>query len=142
MNKPVFPSIPFLADVGKVILGSLIGIAAQVWGGWNQIMTTLVILIVLDVVTGFLRAFVQKDLSSDIGFRKLPRKLLIFCVLAVAAQADVLLGLETTTRNVVAGIYCANEGLSVLENSAAAGLPVPDIVRDALKQISGAKFKE
>jgi len=42
----------------------------------------------------------------------------------------------------VAGIYCANEGLSVLENSVAAGLPVPDIVRDALKQISGAKFKE
>ena len=141
MNKPVFTSIPFLADVGKVILGSLIGIAAQVWGGWNQIMTTLVILIVLYVVTGFLRAFIQKELSSDVSFRKIPRKLLIFCVIAVAAQADTLLGLEMMTRNVVAGIYCMNEGLSVLENSAAAGLPVPDIVRDALKQISAGKFK-
>lgn len=130
-----------LVGLSKVLLGALVGIAAQVWGGWNQIMTALVILIVLDVVTGFLRAFIQKELSSDISFRKIPRKLLIFCVIAVAAQADALLGLDTWTRNVVAGAYCMSEGLSVLENSAAAGLPVPDVVRQALRQLSAEKFK-
>lgn len=131
-----------IVGLGKALAGAAVGLACQMWGAWNQLMTALLILVVLDVVTGVIRAFVQRELSSDISFRKIPRKLLIFCVIAVAAQADALLGLNMVTRNVVAGFYCMSEGISVLENSAAAGVPVPDILREALKQLSAGKFKE
>jgi toxin secretion/phage lysis holin len=115
--------------------------AAHVLGAWDNVMTALVILMVLDVVTGFLRAFIQRELSSKESFRGVARKVMIFALLAVACQVDTVTGLRGVTRNVVAVFYCASEGLSVVENSIAAGMPAPDFLREALTQLNPGKFK-
>ncbi len=124
----------------KAIGAAIIGIACQVWGAWDQLMTALVILMALDVVTGFLRAFIQQQLSSKESFRGMAKKVLIFVLLAVAVQVDTLTGLNGTTRHLVAVFYCASEGLSILENSVAAGMPAPEFLRQALKQLNEGKF--
>jgi len=124
----------------KVFVGVLVGLATHLWGAWDNLMTALVILIVLDVVTGFLRAAIQGELSSKESYKGILKKVLIFIVIAVAVQVDTITEMKDVARNVVAGFYCASEGLSVLENAVAAGMPVPEFLREALKQINEKKF--
>ena len=124
----------------KALIAAIAGICCQVWGVWDQLMTVLLILVALDVVTGFLRAFIQQELSSKESFRGIAKKVLLFVMVAVAVQVDALTGLNGTTRQIVAVFYCASEGLSILENSVAAGMPAPDFLREALKQLNGDKF--
>ena len=126
----------------KAFLGAIIGVCCQIWGAWDQLMTALVILMVVDVATGFLRAFVQQKLSSKESFRGIAKKVFIFALLAVAVQVDRITGLNGVTRDVVALFYCASEGLSVLENSEAAGMPAPEVLRQALKQLNEGKFND
>ena len=126
----------------KVLIAAIAGICAQVWGVWDQLMTVLLILVALDVVTGFLRAFIQQELSSKESFRGIAKKVLIFVMVAVAVQVDALTGLNGTTRQIVAVFYCASEGLSILENSIASGLPAPAFLVDALKQLNSGKFNK
>lgn len=124
----------------KTIIAAITAAGCQILGVWNNVMTALVILIILDVVTGFLRAFIQQELSSKESFRGMAKKVMIFAMIAVAFQIDSITGLDGVTRNVVAVFYCASEGLSVVENSIAAGMPAPDFLKDALKQLNERKF--
>lgn len=126
--------------IWKAIIAAVAAASAQLLGAWNHIMTALVILIALDVVTGFLRAFIQQELSSKESFRGIAKKVMIFALLAVACQIDTITGLQGVTRNVVAVFYCASEGLSVVENSIAAGMPAPEFLKEALKQLNERKF--
>ena len=125
----------------KALVAAIAGICCQIWGVWDQLMTALLILVTLDVVTGFLRAFVQQELSSEESFRGMAKKVLIFVMIAVAVQIDTLTGLPGSTRQLIVVFYCASEGLSILENSVAAGMPVPEFLRQALKQLNEGKFK-
>lgn len=124
----------------KAIVAAITAAGCQILGVWNNVMTALVILIVLDVVTGFLRAFIQQELSSKESFRGMAKKVMIFALIAVACQVDAITGLDGVTRNVVAVFYCASEGLSVIENSIAAGMPAPEFLKEALKQLNERKF--
>ena len=124
----------------KAIIAAITAAGCQVLGVWDNVMTALVILIILDVVTGFLRAFIQQELSSKESFRGMAKKVMIFALLAVAYQVDTITGMQGVTRNVVAVFYCASEGLSVVENSIAAGMPAPDFLKEALKQLNERKF--
>ena len=125
----------------KAILTALAAGACALWGRWDISMTTLVILISLDIASGWLRAFIQKKLSSKESLRGTFRKVLIFVIIAVAQQIDVLLGSEILRRAVTL-FYCASEGLSVLENVVAAGLPVPEALKEALQQLNEKKYVE
>lgn len=124
----------------KTVIAAITAAGYQILGVWNEVMTALVILIILDVVTGFLRAFIQQELSSKESFRGIAKKVMIFALIAVAYQIDSITGLDGVTRNVVAVFYCASEGLSVVENSIAAGMPAPAFLKDALKQLNERKF--
>jgi toxin secretion/phage lysis holin len=124
----------------KTLIAGVAAAGCQVLGAWNNIVTALIILIVLDVITGFLRAFIQQELSSKESFRGIAKKVMIFALIAVACQVDRVTGLDDVTRNVVAVFYCASEGLSVVENSVAAGMPAPEFLREALKQLNERKF--
>lgn len=126
----------------KVAMGAILGWASYLLGGWDALLNALIILVVLDVVTGFLRAFIQKKLSSDVSFRGIAKKALIFILVAVAVQVDRITGMEAVARNVVAAFYCASEGLSVIENAVAAGMPVPDFLRNVLVQVRESKFQK
>ena len=112
-------------------------------------MTTLVTLAALDVVSGFARAAIQKKLSSKESWRGGIRKVLMFVIIALGAQADVLLRESGVTigggelvRNAAVIFYCVSEGLSIVENVVGAGLPVPQAIKDALAQLSENKIEE
>lgn len=124
----------------KAILALLAVVAARVFGNWNVAVTSLVICITLDFISGTLRGYIQKKLSSDISFRGIAKKALIGVVVAVGHQVDVLIGSGATFRNALVLFYCVCEGISILENVAAAGLGVPDFLREALEKLSPQKY--
>ncbi len=125
----------------KAVLVSIIAGITTLLGGWDDVMQILTVLVVLDFLSGWIRAIVQKQLSSDESFRGVAKKVLIFMIVMVAAQVDRLA--ETAVaRELAIMFYCATEGLSIVENCVAAGIPVPSFLRDILKKLNGAKFGE
>lgn len=131
------------------IMGAIVAGVCGVLGGWTPAMTTLVTLAALDVVSGFARAAVQKKLSSKESWQGGIRKVLMFVIIALGAQADALLvgsgvsiGNGELVRNAAVIFYCVSEGLSIVENVVGAGLPVPDAIRKALAQLSENKIED
>lgn len=125
----------------SAVLAAVAAVICAIFGAWSAAMTTLVILIGLDMASGWVRAYVQKQLSSKESLTGVLRKTLIFVAVAVAAQADTLLG-TSLARNAVVIFYCASEGLSIVENLVAVGLPVPQALKEALRQLSERKYTE
>ena len=126
----------WLAGAGGLILGLA--------GGWDALMKVLVVCMCVDYATGVIKAIKEKRLSSQIGFVGILRKVTIFGVVLVAAQIDAAMGLQAVCRTAAIAFYTANEGISVLENAAALGLPVPQRLVDALGQLKddGDKGKD
>ena len=124
------------------VLAGFLAAILSILGGWSAAMTTLVILIGLDILSGFTRAYVQRTLSSKESYRGIGRKLLIMIAVALAAQLDNLMGEASLLRDAVVVFYCASESLSIVENLVAAGLPVPDQLKAALAQLNGKKFED
>ena len=138
--KSVIGVIPWPGKL-TALFGAIVGGLCSMLGGWSPAMTTLVIIAGLDVLSGLARAAVQGELSSKISWAGGVRKVLMFVVIMLAAQVDVLVGSEAVVRNATIIFYCVSEGLSVLENVVAAGLPVPDLIKDALAQLAPDKTK-
>lgn len=126
--------------VSAIIAAIATGVA-QLLGGWTPAMTTLLVIAGLDIVSGFSRAAIQKRLSSKESWQGGVKKVMMFVVIALAAQIDALLAVNDVLRNAAVIFYCVSEGLSVVENVVAAGLPVPDFIRDALAQLAERKAK-
>lgn len=111
--------------------GALLGLA----GGWDALMRVLVICMAVDYATGVINAIREKQLSSKVGWIGILRKLTIFGVVILAAQIDTALNLQAVCRTAAIAFYTANEGISVLENAAAIGLPIPQKLVDILGQL-------
>lgn len=106
------------------------------FGAWDTAMIVLISFMVIDYITGLIKAWYLKQLSSDTGLRGIARKFLIIVVLIVAVLLDRLLNTGTWVfRTLACYFYIANEGLSILENVVELGLPVPDKLREALAQL-------
>ena len=113
------------------------------FGAWDTALMVLVCFMVLDYCTGVIRAFINKEVSSDIGLKGIARKAVILIVLIVAVLLDRLLNTGTWVfRTVVCYFYIANEGISLLENCAGLGLPVPESIQNALVQLKDGEKKE
>ena len=107
-------------------------------GGVDGLMTALLVFMVLDYVTGLMCAVVDKKLSSAVGFKGICKKLLIIILVGVAHVVDVhVVGTGEALRSAVVCFYLSNEGVSVLENAAHLGLPVPEKLKNVLAQIHG-----
>lgn len=105
------------------------------FGGWDLTISALIIFIVLDYITGLMRAYKEKELSSSIGFNGLLRKAAIMIIIIIAVQLDRVLGFESPTfRTLCCMFYLANEGISITENIAMLGVDMPKGVVDALKK--------
>ena len=112
-------------------------------GGMDGLLIALVILMSLDYISGVMCAVVDKKLSSAIGFRGICKKVLILMLVGVANIIDVhVVGTGSALRGAVVCFYLANEGLSLLENAAHIGLPIPDGLREALAQLHGRGDKD
>ncbi len=112
-------------------------------GTWDTALVVLIVFMGLDYGTGVLRACINKEVSSDVGLKGIARKALIFVVLIVAVLLDRLLNTGTWVfRTLVCYFYIANEGISLLENCAGLGLPIPEKIKDALVQLKDGEKKE
>ena len=112
-------------------------------GAWDTALIVLVLFMSLDYMTGVIRAYVNKSLSSSVGLIGIARKSLIFIVLIVSVLLDRLLNSETWVfRTLVAYFYIANEGISLLENCVGLGLPIPERLKDALEQLKEVNKKD
>ena len=112
-------------------------------GVWDMPLITLVIFMVLDQLTGVIRGYVNKELSSDVGLKGIARKCVILIILIVAVMLDRLLNTGSWMfRTMVAYFYIANEGISLLENCASLGAPIPEKLKHALIQLKEGKKKE
>lgn len=104
-------------------------------GGFDVALTCLLIAIVLDYVSGIIRSFIKKDLSSKVGFRGVVKKVSILLVVMLAVLVDRVTGETGTIRTLVIYYFVANEGLSILENLGQAGIPIPQTIKKALKSL-------
>ncbi len=105
-------------------------------GGMDGLLFALTALMALDYISGLLCAAADRKLSSAIGFKGICRKALIIMLVGVAHIADVhVVGSGSALRSAVACFYLSNEGLSLLENAACLGLPVPEKLKNALSQL-------
>lgn len=107
-----------------------------IFGGWDTVLLALVVFMALDYLTGVMAAIANKELNSNVGFKGILKKFTILIVLIVAVLLDRLLNSGTWVfRTLVAYFYIANEAISLLENSARTGLPVPQKLLDILAQL-------
>ena len=107
-------------------------------GGVDGLMTALLIFMVLDYITGLMCAIADKKLSSAVGFKGVCKKVLILMLVGVAHVVDLhVVGTGDALRSAVVCFYLSNEGVSMLENAAHLGLPVPDKLKGILAQLHG-----
>ena len=112
-------------------------------GGCDGLMIALVAFVSIDYVTGVMCAISDKDLSSRVGFKGICRKILIFALVGVANLIDVqVIQTGSILRTAVVFFYLSNEGVSLLENAAHLGLPIPKKLKAVLEQLHDKHNKE
>ena len=105
-------------------------------GGMDGLMIALIVFMVLDYITGLMCAVIDKKLSSSVGFKGICKKVLIIMLVGVAHVVDLhVVGTGDALRSAVVCFYLSNEGVSMLENAAHLGLPVPDKLKGILAQL-------
>ena len=98
---------------------------------------------VADYITGVMCAIVEKKLSSEIGFKGIFKKVLIFILVGVGHLIDTnLIGDGSVLRTAIIFFYCSNEGVSMLENAGRLGLPIPEKLKDILVQLPNKGGRE
>ena len=105
-------------------------------GGCDGLLYALLAFVVADYVTGVMCAVSDKKLSSEVGFKGICRKVLIFILVGIANIFDVqVIGTGSVLRTAVIFFYISNEGLSLLENAGHLGLPIPEKMKVVLAQL-------
>ena len=111
-------------------------------GGMDGMLIALIVFMVLDYITGLMCAVMDKKLSSAVGFRGICKKVLILMLVGVANIIDIhVVGQGSALRGAVIAFYLSNEGLSLLDNTAYIGLPIPDKLREILAQLHNREDK-
>ena len=105
-------------------------------GGCDGLLLALVAFAAADYLTGVMCAVSDRKLSSNVGFKGICRKVLIFLLVGIANILDIhVIGTGSVLRTAVIFFYISNEGVSLLENAAHLGLPVPGKIKDVLEQL-------
>lgn len=131
----------------QIIIDSIAGAVGAVlgfmYGEVNGLFWALIAFTALDYITGVIVAIIEKRLSSEVGFRGLAKKFLILVFVAVGHIADTyILGGTPAAMSAVMLFYIANEGISIIENAAALGLPVPKKLTNIMEQIKNKSESE
>ena len=120
----------------QIFSAVIAGIAGFIWGDFNGLFYALITFMVFDYISGVLVAISKKKLSSAVGFKGIAKKVFILILVAVGHILGVyVFGSGDVCRDTVIGFYLANEGISILENAAALGLPLPKKIIAILDQL-------
>ena len=126
-----------LLNIMQVALAAVGGWLGYFLGGCDGLIYALVIFVAADYITGVMYAAVNRRLPSEIGFKGICKKVLIFILVGIAHILDeYIIGNGSILRTAAIFFYLSNEGISVLENAAKLGLPVPEKLRAALHQLN------
>ena len=105
-------------------------------GGFDGFLYALIAFTVIDYITGVMCAITDKNLSSAVGFKGICRKVLIFTLVGIGNIVDVyVLGQGGVLRTAIIFFYLSNEGVSIMENTAHLGLPIPAKLKEVLEQL-------
>ena len=122
----------------KLLFTSISTALAYVFGGMDKMLAILIIFMIIDFVSGFIKAWALKEFDSSKFYIGGVKKLGILMIVAIATQLDTLIHVDSVAlRTVAISYYIANEGFSILENWGQLGLPLPKVLKNAL-----AKLKE
>ena len=125
-----------LWDSLQVAVAAVGGFIGWFVGGLDGLLYALIAFTIADYVTGVLSAFIRKELSSDVGAKGIAKKATIYIIIGIGHLTDVyMLGGGSALRTALIFFYAANELVSLIENSAVIGLPIPKVLKDALAQI-------
>ena len=112
-------------------------------GGWAGLLYALIAFVAIDYVTGVMCAISNHTLSSEVGFKGICRKVLIFLLVGIGSILDAhVIGSGSVLRTAVIFFYISNEGVSILENAARLGLPVPEKIKVVLEQLHDRSAKD
>lgn len=120
----------------QIAFSALGGFLGWFLGGVDGFLYALIAFTVIDYLTGVMCAIADKNLSSEVGFKGICRKVLIFTLVGIGNILDIyVLGQAGILRTAVIFFYLSNEGVSLLENSAHLGLPIPEKLKEVLAQL-------
>lgn len=123
----------FYNNIASVLLTTII----YLLGGMDIALKSLIIIMMIDYITGVASAIYNKKLSSKIGFKGIIKKFSYLCVVALSVVIDNLISQDGVIRTLVIYFFVANDGLSIIENMAEMDIKLPKKLVDSLKQIKG-----
>ena len=127
----------------QMVIAGIGGWLGYFLGGCDGLLYALIAFVAIDYITGVMCAVSDKTLSSEVGFKGICRKVLIFLLVGIGNIIDVaVLGAPGVLRTAVIFFYLSNEGVSLLENAAHLGLPVPEAIKTVLEQLHDRDKKE
>ena len=129
-------SVQTVWDAIRMVFALIGGWLGLFLGNADRLLILLIVFVILDYLSGVLRAISEKKLSSAVGFRGISRKVLTFVMVGLAHQIDkTAIGSGSMLRSAVIFFYLSNEGLSLIENASQLGLPIPEQLRRILIQL-------
>ena len=117
----------------EIVFASVGTVFIYLLGGFDIALQCLLIAIAIDYISGLIKAYNTKQLSSKIGFKGILKKVGILLIVMLSVLVDRVTGNTGAIRTLVIYYFVANEGLSILENLGQAGLPIPKVIKNALK---------
>ena len=127
----------------QVVFAGIGGWLGWFLGGCDGLLYALLAFVVIDYITGIMCAVVDKKLSSEVGFKGIFKKVLIFALVGIGHSLDTrVIGSGSVMRTAVIFFYLSNEGVSLLENAAYLGLPIPQKLKSVLEQLHDRAEKE
>ena len=131
----------------KVVISAIGSFIASALGGWNPVLSLLIILMLVDLITGFSLAVINKEVSSSKMRLGILRKFITFVMIFIGYRFDLVMidslgalpvmwGISLSAKMFITVYFCFEENISVIENCANLGIPVPKWLRSILKQVS------
>ena len=124
-----------MKSIFNFITGTVLTGVLYLLGGWDIALQTLLIVIVIDYVSGICKAIYNKKLNSKVGIKGIVKKFAYLLTVALAVELDQITGGTGAIRTLVIYFFVANDGISILENLGGMGIPLPNKLTEVLEQL-------
>lgn len=141
MYNPFSSGVSAVKFTFSALVAGVFGYFTSFLGGFDTLLSTLLVLIAVDYLTGVICAAYEKKLSSEIGFKGIIKKILMILIVGVAVTLQRILPQGVPLREITILFFICNEGLSVLENTARI-IPLPQKLKDVLLQLKEESEKD
>lgn len=118
------------------------GFCGYFLGGWDTTLRVLLIMAAIDYITGVIAAGYNGELKSKVGFKGIAKKVVLFLLVGAATQADLAIGTNSAIREATIFFFIGNELLSLLENAGKMGIPLPQVLTNAVEVLGGKQKQE